>query len=188
MSTELLWAAESNTWIKVSVESYQFVLEQAKERLEEAINESRAITTSGMKILLIYVTVLPGLAGYIFSDQRRFNLDFITIIVVSVIAIFATYIFTLLISLIAPGRLFSKGSQPKDIFKEEIFIDHDSQTAFKNLLFNEIERIQLKIERIQTNNKKRINQYKSVLQASLILVALLVFALVKRIFSDPGYL
>lgn len=183
-----MWNEEINTWKIVSVESYQFVLVQAKERLDEVINEARTITTSGMKILLVYITALPGLAGYIFSDQRIFNLDFISIIVVSVITLFAIYIFTLLISLIAPGSIFYKGSQPKDIFKEEIFINHDSQMALKILLFVEINRIQDKIERIQTNNKKRINQYRSVLRVSLILVAVLVFALAKRIFSDPGYL
>jgi hypothetical protein len=188
MSRQVLWNEEINTWKRVSIESYQFVLLQAKERLDEVINESRTITTSGMKILLVYVTTLPGLAGYIFSGHKSFILGFTTIIAVSVAALFAIYIFTLLISLIAPGSIFYKGSQPKDIFKEEIFINHDSQMALKILLFVEINRIQDKIERIQTNNKKRINQYRSVLRVSLILVAVLVFALVKRIFSDPGYL
>jgi hypothetical protein len=188
MSGQVLWNEEINTWKSVSVESYQFVLGQAKERLDEVINEARTITTSGMKILLVYVTTLPGLAGYIFSGHNGFNRGFIAIIVVSVLSLFAIYIFTLLISLIAPGRIYYKGSQPKDIFKEEIFIINDSQMALKNLLFVEINRIQHKIERIQTNNNKRINQYKSVLRVSLILVAVLVFALVKRIFSDPGYL
>lgn len=136
-----------------------------------------------MKILLVYVTVLPGLAGYIFSGERRINFDIMTIIVVSVIALFAIYIFTLLISLIAPGSIFLKGSQPKDIFKEEIFKELDPQAAHKNLLFNEINRTQFKIERIHISNQKRINRYKSVLQVSLILVAVLVFALFKKTIS-----
>lgn len=185
MSRELLWTPDVEDWKNVSVESYLFVLEQAKERLDEVINESRLITSSGMKVLMVYVTALPGLAGYIFSDHKNFSRDFITIVVVGIIAFFAIYIFTLLISLIAPGRLFLKGSEPKDIFKAEIFIKPDPQTGFKKLLFIEIHRIQDKIERIQTNNKKRINQYKSVLRVSLILVAVLVFALVKLIFTGP---
>ena len=132
-------------------------------------------------------TALPGLAGYIFSEHKSFNRDIITIIVVSVVAAFAIYVFTLLISLIAPGKIFYRGSEPKDIFAGHIFINLDSQTGFKNLLFTEIKRIQDKIERIQTNNKKRINRYRSVLRVSLILVAVLVFALVKRIFTGFWY-
>lgn len=184
MSAEISWKPNILDWKNISVESYQFVLEQAKERLDEMINESRVITSSGMKVLLVYITVLPGLAGYIYAEHKSFNRDFITIIVVGLISVFAIYIFTLLISLIAPGRLFFKGSRPKDIFKEEIFIKHDAQTAFKNLILLEIENIQEKIERIQTNNNKRINQYKSVLRVSLILVAVLVFALVKKVLSE----
>jgi hypothetical protein len=185
MSRELLWTPDVVDWQNVSVESYQFVIEQAKERLDEVINESRLVTASGMKVLLVYVTALPGLAGYIFSEHKNFSRDLITIILVTIVAAFAIYIFTLLISLIAPGRLFFKGSEPKDIFKAETFIKLDSQAGFKNLLFIEIQRIQDKIERIQTNNKKRINHYKSVLRVSLILVAVLVFALVKLIFTGP---
>lgn len=183
MSWELSWKHDATYWKNISVESYQFVIEQAKERLDEMINESRVITSSGMKVLLVYITALPGLAGYIYSEHKNFDRDFITIFVVGLIAIFAIYIFTILISLIAPARIFFKGSKPQDIFKEETFIKYDPQTGFKNLLLTEIVRIQNKIERIQTNNKKRINQYKSVLRVLLILVAVLVFALVKKIFS-----
>lgn len=184
MSGELLWKYHAADWKNISVESYQFIIEQAKERLDEMINESRVITSSGMKVLLVYITVLPGLSGYIYSEHKNFNRDFITMVAVGLIAIFAIYIFTLLISLIAPGRLFFKGSEPRDIFIEDIFIKLDAQSGFKHLLLFEIERIQDKIERIQTNNKKRINQYKSVLRVSLVLVAVLVFALVKKTFSE----
>jgi hypothetical protein len=137
-----------------------------------------------MKVLMVYVTALPGLAGYIYSENRNFSLDFITILIILALAAFAIYIFTLLISLIAPERIFFKGSNPKDILKEENFEKFDPNTGFKNLLLNEIKRIQDKIERKQTNNKKRIDRYKSVMRVSLILVAVLVFALVKEIFTS----
>jgi hypothetical protein len=136
-----------------------------------------------MKVLLVYVTGVPGISGYIFSGTKNFQLDLISAFGVGIFALFAIYIFTLLISLIAPERILQKGSEPKVTFQREIFLANDSQIAFKNLLFNEIDRIQDKIERIQTNNKKRVSRYKSVLRASLILVAVLVFALVKKLFT-----
>ena len=90
--------SEVVNWENISVESYQFVIEQAKERLDEMLHESRVITASGMKVLLVYVTALPGLVGYIYSEHKNLSRDFITIILVSIVAAFAIYIFTLLIS------------------------------------------------------------------------------------------
>ena len=43
MSKPVLWEANIDGWEDIAVESYQFVTEQGKERLEEEINESEAI-------------------------------------------------------------------------------------------------------------------------------------------------
>ena len=47
-----MWTSDVMDWRNISVESYQFVIEQAKERLEEVINESHVITSTGILLQL----------------------------------------------------------------------------------------------------------------------------------------
>lgn len=54
MSEQLLWESDVVDWEKISVDSYKFVIEQAKEQLNEIIEESQTITKRGMSILSIY--------------------------------------------------------------------------------------------------------------------------------------
>jgi len=132
MSSGLLWKSNVSDWDKVSIESYKFIIEQAKERLNEAIEESQIITKWGMTILLSYLTVLSGLLGYIFSDKFKNHNNVFTIIIAIIIAVFSVYVFTLLFALILPKNVFYKGSPPKEIFFKEVFEDLTPEDGFKN--------------------------------------------------------
>ena|SRR5687768_18125522 len=96
MNGGLLWKSDISEWDKISIDSYRFVIEQAKERLNEVLVESHTITKRGMTILLSYLTVLSGFLGYIFSEKFRFNNTIFSFIFVFILAIFSLYVFTLL--------------------------------------------------------------------------------------------
>ena len=183
MSKFAYWNSGIDGWQEISVESFQFVIEQAKERLEEEINEARTLGTRAMNILLSYVAALSGLASYIFTEHTEGNRGVFAVIVVVITVIFSIYVFTLLFAIISTKRKYFKGSTPKEIFKADVFMDHTPLIGHKKLLANEIERIEDKIQRIGSLNRKHINQYKSILRVSLILVAMFIFAVCKRFFS-----
>lgn len=96
MNEGLLWKSNVTEWDRVSLESYRFVIEQAKERLNEVIEESHTITKRGMAILLSYLTVLSSLLGYIFSDKFKIHNTIFTISIVLILALSSLYVFTLL--------------------------------------------------------------------------------------------
>lgn len=183
MQKDLLWKADVDDWEIVSVESYQFIIEQAKERLDEVISESNAITSRSMTLLLSYFAIFSGILGFIFSASNKSEIDFLTILESCVLAIFPFYIFTLLFALIASRYNAYKGSPPKEIFRQQYLQSHDSEDWLKILHYYEMERIQDKIERIQAINIKRVGQFRAVLRVSLLFVALFVFALLARILS-----
>jgi hypothetical protein len=184
MGGQTIWKPDVVDWDLVSVESYSYIIEQAQARLDELINESLAITSWGMKILLAYVAGLSGIVGYIFSTEGNLGRNTFSIIVIVPVAILSIYVFTLLFGLVAVRSTYLRGSQPKDLYRWEIFSNLDLNSGYKKLLRNEIERMQEKIGRIHSENIKRLNRYKFVLRISLFLIALLVFVLVKKIF-DP---
>lgn len=179
-----MWEANIDGWEEIAVESYQFVIEQAKERLEELINESQTIFSWAMKILFAYLAALSGLAGYVFTQSSEQNRSIFTILIVSIGVVLSIYVFTLLFAMISTSRTFFKGSIPKEIFYSDIFRDKTPTAGYKLLLANEIERIEDKIQRIGSINRKRISQYRSILRISLILVALFIFAVFKRFFTN----
>jgi hypothetical protein len=183
MSRSVLWEANIDGWENISVESYQFVIEQAKERLEEEINETQAIVSWAMKILFSYVAALSALAGYVFTQHNTPTQGYFTFFLVSIVVIFSIYVFTLLFAIISKRPKYYKGSAPEEIFYSELFRNKTPVVGYKLLLANEIERIDDKIQRIGSINKKRRSQYRSILKISLIIVALFIFAVFKKFFT-----
>ncbi|MBN9381568.1 MAG: hypothetical protein J0H74_12425 [Chitinophagaceae bacterium] len=184
MSEQLLWESDVVDWEKISVDSYKFVLDQAKEHLNEIIEESQAITKRGMSILLSYIAALSGLLGYAFSEKSKITHGSGWIICFSIcIAILSIYSFTLLFQLIYPKGVFYKGSPPKQIFYNEVFTDLSAEEGHKNVLYNEIERMQDRIERMVISNAKRSAQYRRTLKISLLLIAIAIFIIVRAIYD-----
>jgi hypothetical protein len=184
MNEPLLWKADIAEWEKISVDTYKFVIDQAKEQLNEIIEESLAITKRGMSILLSYIAALSGLLGYAFSEKSKITHGHGWIICFSIcIALLSIYSFTLLFQLIYPKEVFYKGSPPEEIFYQEIFKDRAAEEGYKNVLYNEIERIQDKIERMLKSNDKRSAQYRRTLKISLLLIAIAIFIIVRAIYN-----
>ena len=184
MEHYLIWESDVADWEKISVDSYKFVIEQAKEHLNEVIEESQTITKRGMAILLAHVSALSGLLGYLFSDKSKLrHEDSFTIIFACCIAVLSIYTFSLLLRLIYPKDVFFKGSPPKKIFYKEVFVGLSEEEGLKNVLFSEIERIQDKIERMRKSNIKRFFQYRTTLKISLFFIAVAIFIIVKAIYN-----
>jgi hypothetical protein len=183
MNEPLLWKSDVD-WEKISVDTYKFVIDQAKEQLNEVIEESQVITKRGMSILLSYIAALSGLLGYVFSDRSKIAHSSNWIIFFSfLIAILSIFSFTLLFQLIYPKDVFYKGSPPKEIFYKEVFDGLSEAEGLKNVLFSEIERIQDKIDRMIKSNKTRFAQYRTTLKISLLFVAIAIFIIVKAIYT-----
>jgi hypothetical protein len=186
MNEPLLWKSDVTAWETISVDTYKFVIDQAKEQLNEIIEESQTITTRSMSILLSYVVALSGLLGYAFSEKSKIAHGNGWLICFSVcVAILSIYSFTLLFQLIYPKDVFLKGSPPREIFYKEVFTGLIAEESYKNLLFSEVERIQDKIERMETSNQKRSTQYRRALKISLLLIAIAIFIIVRAIYTLP---
>ena len=184
MNESLLWKSDVIDWDKVSVDTYKFVLDQAKERLNEIVEESQTITKRGMSILLSYVVALSGLLGYAFSEKSKITHGNGWLICFSIcIAILSIYSFTLLFRLIYPKTVFFKGSPPKEMFYQEVFNGLTTEESFKNVLYNEIERVQDKTDKMEASNKNRSAQYRRTLKISLLLVAIAIFVIVRAIYT-----
>jgi hypothetical protein len=184
MHDQLIWQSDIVDWEKISVDSYKFVLKQANEQLNEALEEPHSITKGGRAILLSHITALSGILGYLFSDKSRINHERgWTIIFISVMASLSIYTFDLLFRLLYPRVLFYKGSPPKEIFFKEVFEGLSEEEGLKSLLFDEVVRMQNKIERMEDENTKRIIRYKRALNISLLFVAISIIMIVKTIYT-----
>ncbi|HMH20409.1 MAG TPA: hypothetical protein VK563_01475 [Puia sp.] len=180
----LVWESDVVDWEKIGVDAYKFVIEQAKERLTEVIEESHAITKSGMTVLLCHIAALSGILGYVFSEKSRITHERgLTIVLAILIASLSIYVFSLLLKLIYPKNVFFKGSPPKEIFFKEVFEGWTEQEGLKNILLNEVERIQDKIERLEESNKKRFSRYRRTLKISLFFIIIAILIIVKTIYT-----
>jgi hypothetical protein len=184
MNNELIWQSDIVDWEKISVDAYKFVLTQANERLSEVIEESQAITKRGMTILLSHITALSGILGYLFSDKSRIGHERgWAIIFICIIAALSIYAFSMLFRLIYPKVFFNRGSPPKEIFFKEVFDGLTEEEGLKSVLFDEVIRIQDRIERMEKENAVRIIPYKIALRISLLFIAIALFIIIKTIYN-----
>lgn len=184
MNNELLWQSDIADWEKISADSYRFVIEQANERLNEVIEESQAITKRGMTILLSHGTALSGVMGYLFSEKSKINHERgWGILVICIMSLLSIWAFSLLIRLIYPKVSFNRGSPPKEIFFKDVFDGLTEEEGLRSIMFDEVVRMQIKIERMEKENNKRIRPYKMALNISLIFIAFAIFMIVKTIYN-----
>jgi hypothetical protein len=136
-----------------------------------------------MTILLSHIAALSGILGYLFSDKSKIHHESgFTIIFAGCIALLSVYAFSLLIRLIYPKVLFYKGSPPKEIFSKVAFDGLSELEGLKSVLFDEVDRMQDKIERMEEANNKRIALYSTALRISLLFIAVAIFMIVKTIY------
>lgn len=184
MSDPLMWQSDIVDWEKISVDSYKFVLDQANEQLNEVLEESHSITKNGRAILLSHITALSGILGYLFSDKSRVSHERGWIIIfICVMALLSIYTFDLLFKLLYPRILFYKGSPPKEIFFKQAFDGLSEEEGLKSILFDEVIRMQNKIERMQEENNRRIVRYKRALNISLLFISIAIITIVKTIYN-----
>jgi len=79
---------------------------------------------------------------------------------------------------------FLRAAPPKEILFKEIFEGMTEQEGLKNILLNEIERIQDKIEKLGESNKKRFSQYRRTLKISLFFIAIVIFIIVQTVYNQ----
>jgi hypothetical protein len=184
VNNHLIWSSDVVDWEKIAVDSYKFIMDRATERLNEVIEESHAITKRGMAILLSHIAALSGFIGYLFSDKSKIIHENAPIIILAAgLALLSLYAFSLLVKLIYPKEVFYKGSPPKEIFFKDVFHDLSEEEGLKSVLFDEIIRMQDKIERMEEANNTRIVPYKKALKISLFFIAVVIILAVKTISS-----
>ncbi len=84
---------------------------------------------------------------------------------------------------IYPKVSFNRGSPPKEIFFKYVFDGLTEEEGLRSIMFDEVVRMQIKIERMEKENNKRIRPYKMALNISLIFIAFAIFMIVKTIYN-----
>jgi hypothetical protein len=88
------------------------------------------------------------------------------------------------VKLIYPKVFFNRGSPPKEIFFKDVFDGLIEEEGLKSILFDEVIRIQDRIERMEWDNNIRITPYKRALQISLLFIAIARSQLSKLLTTD----
>ena len=137
-----------------------------------------------MTILLSHITALSGILGYLFSERSRISHERgWAIIFIGLLAALSIYTFGILFTLIYPKVFFNRGSPPKEIFFKAVFEGLTEEEGLKSVLFDEVIRIQDRIERMEKENGIRIIPYKRALRISLFFIAIAIFIIIKTIYN-----
>jgi len=176
------WKIEIDEWKKVSKDMVEFFFKQSEKKLEETIKTFESSSRKTNQILSISITLVTiGLGYFVKFKEENLYLN----IMAFLLAIIGTVIIFVLYKNLFFDTIGVKGSQPKEIIKEKFLTPKLSdEEQYINILLNECEKYQ---ERINTNievNKKRNRRIKKVkylflfIPISAIFVKIIIYFLI----------
>lgn len=160
---ESIWEPNIENWDSIGIDSYRFILEQAKVRFDEGLIESETLTERGMKITFATMTFAAGLLGISFKAKAD---DFIVV----ALTIGYAVTFVLLYLLLYSKKLVLRGSPPIEIFNKSLEKpDYSENDRLSLLYYNEICRYQDRIDKNKTVNAYRQKYYLLCLALTIVL-------------------
>lgn len=180
------WKNDIINWKKIDVEIAKFYLSTAERRLEEQIKTSESITSRTDKLLGISISLTTILAGYIFSlltGNESWIWNYYTISsILALIVLILSLLF--LVKNLFPFEIRIPGEDPRNIVTS-LFIDsdYDSKEIYQNLVLNQLNNYQLRIDKNkEVNTKRMINNTLALRSLILLPITLIVGYLILLAF------
>ena len=155
-----MWNAPINDIKKLTDTSGKYILEQAEKRLRHLLELSERTTNRAIAILSGLIPVNIYLITLIFNNYYSktgiLSLPLITLCWISLGVIFVSIVLSSYVAF--PRDMHQMGSEPKNIFTEEIIESNYYINELQSLtiIVSEIEDLQNRIEFMQKQNNKRV--------------------------------
>lgn len=151
------WSTDIKKWTSISQETAKLYLELAEKRLDESVDTSKNITSRNNLLLMLCVTLLSGLSGYLSSvaSEDLFT-KLLPLSAFTAIALVVPALAILAYNAL-PFKVGTKGEEPKCIVRSS-FIDaeYDNHEQFVNLVLQICETYQFKLdENLEVNTKRQ---------------------------------
>lgn len=162
------WIPEIKDWEKVTLKTYDFLYKRAKEKFDEVLEDSEVLTSRTIKLLSAIVISLTYFVTLKYQDICLCLLFFIVILYM--------VDFIVLIKLLFPKQLMSRGTAPEDILIDGLITDKNG-IEYSPLLKSKVAYyyvmtlLQRGINMNKESNRKRQELYKiAIVISTLILI------------------
>jgi hypothetical protein len=159
-----MWKPPVKHWHKVPIDTYKFIYDEAKVRLEEQLSESESITNKSIKMLTAAGALFGFFIGFLLKDT--INWYYLT-----GYGLFYLIELFLLYKLIAPKDVRWRGLSPEKSFQENLDSSEDAGYQTQITYYTAIGIIQSNISFMAAKNKGRLDDYKN---AMILLLALII--------------
>jgi len=157
-------------------------LDQSKVYLNETIEESEELTQRSTRMLFLLLPAIGAIIGFVIANKEKFKrLDQFDILLIIGVSICLFSCIWNLLTLFSPKNIHYRGAKPEEMMRPEIFNLKDASEIEKALYVSEIERIQIKIEQMESWNYDRILTYSNVITAFLIMLSIGIILLIRTI-------
>lgn len=149
-------------WHKVSIEAYQVIYEQAKERYEDIMSESESITNKSIKMILALTAFTGFILDFIIRNQFQVN------VLVYCLAPIILCDVWLLYRLILPKHITNRGLPPDLTINKDLDDDENRNHQLALTYYTSITLIQRNIYFMIDKNASRAKKYRYALTLFLI--------------------
>lgn len=156
------WDTIAQNWDTIPEETYKFLFSQAKERYDEIMSESQAITEKSLNLAKITLGALTGFVGYNLSLQ----IDLAWVIILSLFYVVNLFCLSVLLF---PKNIVFRGSPPNELFCNYLDNPEYNDGDKKRIVYyHELIRYQDRIDTISKKNGARQGYYASSLILTII--------------------
>lgn len=144
-------------WQKWPIPVVQFAIQQADNNLKQYIELSKKISDRAFSLLTTCTTLFIIIAGWLLTNILKYSGNNVLITIAGEILILLTIALFILFTLLYPYNLYSAGSSPRNLLREELlkypFADKSEMELC--ILLQECEDLQIRIDHNRQSNEKR---------------------------------
>ncbi len=166
-------------WYDVKLESYKFIFEQAKERMNDILSESESITNKSIKM----ISAIAAFLGFILalSLKRGWTLEifipFVVLVIVDII---------LLLILLLPKSVRWRGLAPKIFIPKNLDSEDDKEFQEQLLYYSAVIMLQSNIDYMLGRNSSRSKLYSWALIIFLVILIVTIIFVLSNFLGGPS--
>ena len=154
------WKTDIQNWHDVEIDELKFVFYQAEKQFDDILKSFEGTTSKSTSLITLLSGLVVTQAAYVFM-----NLDIKGIFDPKLCTAFVSCIYSIILlryimNNILPTKVYSIGSDPKDLFTQKFFNESLGKEKLKYLYANEIENYSKRINYNNALNSTRLFRFR----------------------------
>ena len=158
--SETDWKTDIKNWSVIEIDELKFVFYQAEKQFDDILKSFEGTTNKSTSLITLVSGLVVTQAAYFFINLDIKGIFDYKLCTVFISCMYSIILLRYIMNNILPTKLYSIGSDPKDLFTRKFFDESLGKEKLKYLYANEIENYSKRINYNNSLNSARLSRFR----------------------------